>query len=82
MSASEDGPHGEIKDLTDYLTPPAGHDFAFVSHDGALIDLNTLAPPAETGWTLQAAEAVNDAGQIAAVGTNRVGEQHYLLLNP
>ncbi len=61
---------------------PDHNSFAFVSRNGAIIDLNTLAPPAETGWTLQAAEGVNDAGQIAAIGADANGAQHYLLLTP
>jgi hypothetical protein len=55
---------------------------AVVSQNGAIVDLNTLAPPSETGWTLESATAVNDAGQIAAVGQDAQGYDHYLLLTP
>lgn len=55
---------------------------AVVSQNGSWIDLNTLVPPAETGWTLRYAEAVNDAGRIAVIATNGVDVPHYLLLTP
>ncbi|HEX5243459.1 MAG TPA: hypothetical protein VFW23_09395 [Tepidisphaeraceae bacterium] len=61
---------------------PDHNSYAFVSRNGAIVDLNTLAPPAETGWTLQAAEGVNDAGQIVAIGADANGVQHDLLLTP
>jgi probable HAF family extracellular repeat protein len=43
---------------------------AFLHNGGATIDLNSLLP-ADSGWILEEALAVNDAGQIAGVG--RVG---------
>jgi hypothetical protein len=43
--------------------------------------LNGLIPPA-SGWTLLKAEAINDAGQIAALGQNASGQWHALLLSP
>lgn len=61
---------------------PDHNSYAFVSRNGAIVDLNTLAPPADTGWTLQAAEGINDAGQIVAIGADATGVQHDLLLTP
>jgi len=40
-----------------------GPDVGFVYFGGQLIDLNTLIDPA-TGWTIDAAYGINDAGQI------------------
>jgi probable HAF family extracellular repeat protein len=40
---------------------------AFVYRNGAMRDLNDLIPP-DSGWVLQTATAINDAGQILAVG--------------
>lgn len=42
------------------------HAFAYL--DGVLIDLNTLLP-ASSGWTLDAAYGINNAGDIAGIGT-------------
>lgn len=42
---------------------------AFLDRNGAWIDLNTLIP-ANSGWVLVNASAINNAGQI--VGTGRV----------
>jgi probable HAF family extracellular repeat protein len=53
---------------------------AFIYSDSIMIDLNTLIDPS-SGWTLWGAEAINDAGQIAAWGDNGI-EAHALLLTP
>ncbi len=42
------------------------HAFAYLG--GVLIDLNTLLP-ASSGWTLDAAYAINNSGDIAGIGT-------------
>jgi len=41
---------------------------AFLWQNGTLIDLNTLLP-ANSGWILQRATGINDAGQIVGYGT-------------
>ena len=46
-----------------------------------MVDLNNLIPPA-SGWTLQEAHAINDAGQIAGLGVSPSGAQHAFLLTP
>ena len=51
---------------------------AAVWQGGSLIDLNTLLP-ANSGWVLESAQAVNDAGQIAGYGTYN-GEYRAFLL--
>ena len=48
---------------------------AFLYRDGAMIDLNTLVPNLD-GVSLREAVAINDAGQIVAIGSNLNG---YLL---
>ncbi|HEX8479632.1 MAG TPA: DUF3466 family protein [Telluria sp.] len=42
-----------------------GPDIAFISSDGALVDLNTLVDPAP-GWRITSALDINDHGQIIA----------------
>jgi probable HAF family extracellular repeat protein len=56
-------------------------DHAFISTNGARMqDLNTMIPTG-TGWVLQEAAAINDAGQIAGSGTVN-GQFHAFLLTP
>jgi probable HAF family extracellular repeat protein len=44
-------------------------------------DLNSLIP-ADSGWNLQEAKAINDNGYIVGVGFNKDGQQHAFLLIP
>ena len=53
---------------------------AFVWSGGAMQDLNDLIPQG-TGWVLEEADGINDAGQIIGWGT-RNGEVHGFLLQP
>jgi probable HAF family extracellular repeat protein len=53
---------------------------AFVSGGGQMKDLNQLVPSG-SGWTLEAAEGVNSAGQIVGRGTVQ-GQEHAFLLTP
>jgi probable HAF family extracellular repeat protein len=46
-----------------------------------MIDLNTLIP-ADSGWTITSASAINNHGKIAAIGRKGGGEDHALLLTP
>jgi probable HAF family extracellular repeat protein len=55
--------------------------FAFVYTGGKMLDLNALVA-AKSGFSLQEATAVNDAGQIVGFGTNAAGQLHAFLLNP
>ena len=55
---------------------------AFLKESGQpMIDLNTLIP-ADSGWTITAASAINSEGQIAAIGHKVGGEDRALLLTP
>jgi probable HAF family extracellular repeat protein len=54
--------------------------FALLYENGALYNLNDLIP-ANSGWTLQAATAINDRGQIAGFGMIH-GEIHAFRLDP
>ena len=47
---------------------------------GLVTDLNTLIPP-DSGWELQSAEDINNAGQIVGAGTIH-GQHHAFLLTP
>jgi len=58
----------------------AGSGFAAIWQGGSLINLNTLLP-ASSGWVLQEAVAINDAGQITGTGTYN-GQTTAFLLNP
>ena len=55
--------------------------FLFTDASG-MVDLNTLIDPT-SGWVLLGAGGINDAGQIAAWGSNQVtGARHALRLTP
>jgi probable HAF family extracellular repeat protein len=53
---------------------------AFLYQGGTLTDLNSLISPS-SGWTLEYASSINDAGQIAGYGLFQ-GSQRAFLLNP
>jgi probable HAF family extracellular repeat protein len=55
---------------------------AFLKESGQpMVDLNTLIP-ADSGWTITSASAINNDGQIAANGYKDGGGEHALLLTP
>lgn len=56
------------------------HRAAFLYRDGTLLDLNRLIP-ADSGWTLTEARAINDRGQVVGVG-RRDGQPRGFLLTP
>jgi len=53
---------------------------AFVFRSGKMQDLNKLIPKS-SGWVLEEASGINDAGQIVGVGTLH-GQDHGFLLQP
>ena len=61
--------HGEIVGTGD---PWEGPPIAFVTRDGALVDLNTLIDPA-SGWTIDRAIGINDHGQIIGIACRDAG---------
>jgi probable HAF family extracellular repeat protein len=65
----------DIKNNTGFLVY-----HAVIFQNGAVQDLNQQIP-AGTGWVLNTATSINDAGQIAGVGTLN-GAQHGFLLQP
>jgi probable HAF family extracellular repeat protein len=54
---------------------------AFLYSGGKMTDLNNLIP-ANPGWTLTQANAINDSGQIVGFGFNPSGQTHAFLLTP
>lgn len=62
----------------------ASHAFVFapatVGGIGKMVDLNTLIPT-NSGWVLNAATGINDAGQITGTGTLN-GQQQFFVLSP
>ncbi|HXX62532.1 MAG TPA: T9SS type A sorting domain-containing protein, partial [Bacteroidota bacterium] len=69
-------------DVVGYSTTlPGNH--AFLYSHGAMVDLNTMLA-AGACWTLQEADAINDSGQIAGLGTpaNDPSHTHGFLLTP
>jgi len=59
-----------------------GQDHAFLRNgNGPLQDLNNLIAPS-SGWTLLAANGINDKGQIIVDGFNQALEHHAFLLTP
>jgi probable HAF family extracellular repeat protein len=57
-----------------------GAQHGFIWDDGVLSDLNDLIP-ADSGWTLARATAINDRGQIAGIGDVK-GRRAAFLLTP
>ena len=65
-----------------YSYTSAGAKHAFLKESGQpMIDLNSLIP-ADSGWTIRDARAINNDGQIAATGDKEGVGQHALLLTP
>ena len=54
---------------------------AFLYSSGKMYDLNALLGT-DSGWTISDASGINDKGQIAATGTDVLGRQRALLLDP
>jgi probable HAF family extracellular repeat protein len=54
---------------------------AFLYVGGTMYNLNSLIP-ANSGWVLQSAAAINDCGQIVGDGLNPDGLSHAFLLTP
>ena len=69
------------RQIVGYARNAAGASRAFLSEAGAaMVDLNTLLP-ADSGWVLLSANAINDAGQIAGEGIFD-GDVRAFLLTP
>jgi probable HAF family extracellular repeat protein len=59
-----------------------GINHAFLYRGGTMFDLNNLIDPSSV-WTIEAANAINDSGQIVGFGPDRpAGGIHALLLTP
>jgi probable HAF family extracellular repeat protein len=55
---------------------------AFIYYgSGSIVDLNSLVDPT-LGWTIEGAVAINDSGQIVALGQQQGGPYRALLLTP
>jgi len=67
---------GQIVGFSDTQTPNLEH--AFVVINGLMRDLNWYIP-ANSGWVLQTATGINDAGQIVGNGTHNGVRAGYLL---
>jgi probable HAF family extracellular repeat protein len=59
---------------------PFGPQYAFLYSNGRMINLNSLLPP-NSGWTLDDAVGINDAGQIVGVGSHN-GLARAFLMTP
>jgi probable HAF family extracellular repeat protein len=71
--------HGVVVGQSDCTSCSAGY-AAFVYRNGKMLDLNTLIQPG-SGWILEQANSINDAGEIVGYGTHN-GQQHAFLLTP
>jgi probable HAF family extracellular repeat protein len=60
---------------------PGGARHAVLWRDSAIVDLNTLIPRG-TGWVLQTAVHVDDAGQIVGYGTRGGQRRSFVLIPP
>lgn len=56
-------------------------DLPFIYSDGVMRDLNSLIP-ADSGWKLLRAQAINNNGYIVGQGINKDGQEHAFLLKP
>jgi probable HAF family extracellular repeat protein len=68
-------------DIVGWAQTPDRVGKAFLYRNGRLTDLNTLPGIAGTGWTLQSALKINNAGQILILGSFN-GQRRYALLTP
>jgi probable HAF family extracellular repeat protein len=55
---------------------------AFVSGNGSLLDLNSQLNLTGSGWTFEAASAINDNRQIVGFGLNPLNQTRGFLLTP
>ncbi len=55
---------------------------AFVSDGGAPTDLNSILDASSSGWSVQMAQGINDAGVIVGVASNPEVGTHAVLLMP
>jgi probable HAF family extracellular repeat protein len=60
----------------------SGETHAFLYDGAALRDLNALLDVSGDGWTVLEARAINDAGQIAAIASDRDAVYRAVLLTP
>jgi probable HAF family extracellular repeat protein len=72
---------GQIVGWSYLPDPNSTVEHAIFCRNGVMVDLNTLIP-ANSGWTLEEALAINDLGQIAGYGINSNGQEHAFLLTP
>jgi probable HAF family extracellular repeat protein len=75
VAALDVNAHGMI---VGYAATSTGVQLAALWENGAWTDLNTLVAPG-SGWTLDVANAINDAGDIAGRGTFAGGSRAFLL---
>ena len=77
-SARDINNHGQV---VGYARNASGEYRAFLWEGSGMVDLNTLLP-ADSGWVLLSANAINDAGQIAGEGIYQGDTRAFLLTPP
>ena len=82
LGGSQSGAYGVSNSgaVVGYSLDAASRRRAFLWQDNAMLDLNGLIDPT-SGWMLEEASAINDAGQIAGVGRFN-GQAYAFLLTP
>jgi probable HAF family extracellular repeat protein len=81
------GPNSEaleingLGDVVGVSDVPGGGTHAFLWRNGTMHDLNTVLPSG-SGWVLQKATGISDAGQIVGVGTFNGATRGFLLTPP
>jgi len=70
----------DSRQIAGFIIDQSGSSRAILWQDHVWMDLNDLIPK-HSGWTLQAAESINDAGQITGFGVIN-GEVHAFLATP
>lgn len=71
----------EVVGWSDTMNGSGGGQHAFLYTAGPVLDLNDLIDPT-SGWTLEQANGINDAGEIVGFGTNSSGRTDAFLLIP
>lgn len=61
---------------------PGNNPRAFFWQNGSMVELASLVDPADGAWTISSVAAINNAGQVLALGSSQGGGNSSILLTP